>query len=266
MSEQNPYGTTPPAGQPYGTAQPPGYGPAQGAAAPQYGAVPPQAQPAGYPGAPVGGQPGYPGYGAYAPVPPRKSRKTLWILLGCLAGVIALIGGLLAYFYYDVTSDAGTHKIVLPAKYKDLTKDDNNPIAKQLQSTLTSEFGKGDGSWNPTGVSAVYQDSNEEPQVIVAGAYGKVLFPKQELDTMWKGMNSEGTTVSGKRQMDPGPMGGTLECAKAESSGVEFGVCAWADKSSLVMVMKTEDSGKAPDLDKLAGETRELRAVAEVPQ
>lgn len=258
MSDQNPYGATPP--PPAG--QPPAYGavpPQAGAPGSPYGAVPPQAPPPGYPA--------QGGYGAYAPAPaPRRSRRTLWILLGCLAGILVLIGGLLAYFVFDVTSDAGTQKVVLPSTFKDLKRDENSPIAEAMQKSLTDEFGKGDGGWNPTGVSAVYQDADDEPKLIVAGAYGKVLLPKQELDNMWKGASSDGTTIKGKHAVDAGPKGGTMECATAETAGSEFGICAWADKSSLVMVMKGDDTGKSPDLEKLAAETRELRAVAEVPQ
>ncbi|MFG3049370.1 hypothetical protein ACGFZP_00250 [Kitasatospora sp. NPDC048239] len=270
MTDQNPYGTPqPPAGQPYGAPPPPqpGYGavPPQ-PAAPAYGAVPPQAPPPGYP-APGGGQPGYPGYGAYAPAPPpRKSRKTLWILIGVLVGVLALIGGLLAYFVFDVTSNAGTQKIVLPAQFKDLSRDENSEIAKKLEEDITSEFGKGDGAWNPTGVSAVYQDRDSEPQLIVVGGYGKVLLPKQEMDAMFKGVSSSGPSITDRHSVDAGSKGGTMECAKATEDGSEIGLCAWADNSSLVMLMRAPQEGKSPDLSALAAEARDLRAISEVPK
>lgn len=117
-------------------------------------------------------------------------------------GVLALIGGGLAYFVFDVTSNAGTQKIVLPATFKDLTKDTDNEIADAMEKEITSEFGKGDGAWNPTGVSAVYQDSSEEPQLIVVGGYGKVLLPKQELDAMFKGFSSGGPAVTDRHAVD----------------------------------------------------------------
>ncbi|MEU6234544.1 hypothetical protein [Kitasatospora sp. NPDC047058] len=245
MTEQNPYGAPPPAGQPYGGAPVPPQ--------PGFGAVPPQAGPGGY--------------GAYAPVPPpKKSRKTLWILLGVFVGVLALIGGAVAYFVLDVTSNAGTQKIVLPAKFQALTKDDDNEIARKMEEEITSEFGKGDGAWNPTGVSAVYLDSSQDPQLIVVGGYGKVLLPKQELDAMFKGFSSGGPTVSNRHSVDAGPKGGTMECAKATQDGTDLGICAWADNSSLILLMRAPEDGKAPDLDKLASDARDLRAVAEVPK
>ncbi|MFI6847399.1 hypothetical protein OG535_13595 [Kitasatospora sp. NBC_00085] len=265
MTEQNPYGTPPPpAGQPYDGApvppQQPGYGatPPPPAAAP-YGAVPPQ-------GPPPGGQPGLPGYGAYAPVPPRKSRKTLWILLSVFAVLLALIGGAVAYFVFDVTSNAGTQKIVLPAKFKDLSKDDDNEIARKMEEEITSEFGKGDGAWHPTGVSAVYLDPSDDPKLIVVGGYGKVLLPKQELDAMFKGFSAGGPTVSNRHAVDAGPKGGTMECAKATQEGTDLGICAWADNSSLILMMQAPEEGKQPDLDKLAADARDLRAASEVPK
>ncbi|MER6396205.1 hypothetical protein ABT263_09090 [Kitasatospora sp. NPDC001603] len=268
MTDQTPYGAPPPpAGQPQGGAPvppQPGYGatPPPPPAEQAWGAVPPQGTPPGFP--PAEGQPGYPGYGAYAPVPPRKSRKTLWILLGVFVGVLALIGGGLAYFVFDVTSNAGTQKIVLPATFKDLTKDTDNEIADAMEKEITSEFGKGDGAWNPTGVSAVYQDSSEEPQLIVVGGYGKVLLPKQELDAMFKGFSSGGPAVTDRHAVDAGSKGGTMECAKATQSGTDLGICAWADNSTLVLLMQAPEDGKAPDLEKLAADARDLRAVAEV--
>ncbi|MER5354248.1 hypothetical protein ABT093_28435 [Kitasatospora sp. NPDC002551] len=279
MTEQNPYGAPPPPagqpqpGQPYGgppvpPQAPPPYGaPAPqpyGAPAPQpYGAVPPQP---GVPGPP--GAPGYPAYGAFpAAPPPRRSRRTLGILIGVFVLVLALIGGAVAYFVFDVTSNAGTQKVVLPTTFNGLSRDENNEVARQMEDAITAQLGKGDGGWNPTGVSAVYQDATEEPKLVVLGAYGKVLAPKTELNAMFKGLQSDGTTVSDRHPVDPGPKGGSMECGTASQEGTDLGVCAWSDSSSLVMVMSPPaEAGGRPDLDKLASDTRALRAVAEIPK
>ncbi|MET8703201.1 hypothetical protein ABZW10_30725 [Kitasatospora sp. NPDC004723] len=275
MTEQNPYGAPPPpggqppyGGQPYGGQPYPGP-PAPPQTPPPYGAVPPQPGPPGPPGAP--GQPlppGYAPYGAFpAPAPPRRSRRTLGILVGVFVLVLALIGGAVAYFVFDVTSNAGTQKIVLPAGFNGLTKDENNAVARQMEEGITTELGKGDGSWNPTGVSAVYQDSAEDPKLVVLGAYGKVLAPKTELNAMFKGLQSDGTTVSDRHAVDPGPKGGSMDCGVASQDGTDLGVCAWADSSSLVLAMAPpSEEGGRPDLDKLAADTRALRAAAEVPK
>ncbi|MFJ2188130.1 hypothetical protein ACIOJE_09210 [Kitasatospora sp. NPDC087861] len=254
MTEQNPYGPPP---QPGYDAPPP--------AAPGYGGIPPQGPPPGYPPA---GEPGaYPGYGAYAPVPPpRKSRKTLWTVLGVVGGVLLLGGGTLAYLVYDVTSNAGTEKIVLPATFKELTKNTDPQVTDSIEKELTSGFGKGDGNWKPTGVGALYQDAQSQPQLVAVGAYGKVLAPKQELDQAFTGITASGPKLSGRHAVDAGPKGGTMECAVAADNDTTMGLCAWADNSSIVIVMKVVDSGTQPDLDKLAADSRDLRAVAEVPK
>ncbi|MGA5822143.1 hypothetical protein ACPC54_30290 [Kitasatospora sp. NPDC094028] len=254
MSEQNPYGAP----------QQPGYPATPPPAAPGYGGVPAQ------PGYPAPGQEAYPGYGgAYAPVPPpRKSRKGLWITLGTIAAVVVVGGGALAFFVYDATSNAGTQKIVLPANFKDTTRNDNNPVSAAMEKAMTDSLGKGDGNWKPTGVAGVYQNSSSEPDLIVAGAYGKVLMPKKELDAAFDGVSSKGSTVTDRHTVDAGPKGGNMECANiTQTDTPKMGICAWADSSSLVMVMKVpQDENSQPDLDKLAADTRDLRAVSEVPK
>ncbi|GAA1413189.1 hypothetical protein GCM10009639_65920 [Kitasatospora putterlickiae] len=267
MTEQNPYGAPPPpppggqpyGGQPYGAQPHPGP-PAPAQAPPPYGAVPPQ------PGQPL--PPGYAPYGAFpAAPPPRRSRRTLGVLIGVFVLVLALIGGAVAYFVFDITSNAGTQKIVLPATFNGLTRDENNEVARQMEEAITSELGKGDGSWHPTGVSAVYQDSAEDPKLVVLGGYGKVLAPKTELNAMFKGLQSDGTTVSDRHPVDPGPKGGSMDCGVATQEGTDLGVCAWADSSSLVLVMSPPpEEGGRPDLDRLAADTRALRAAAELPK
>ncbi|MFI6443522.1 hypothetical protein [Kitasatospora sp. NPDC050543] len=254
MSDQNPFG--PPPAQPYGAPPPP--------QPPAYGAVPPQGQP-GYPA--PGAYPGYPGYPGYPTQPPKKSRRTLWILIGCFLGLLVLIGGLLAYFVYDVTSKAGTKKIALPTEFKSMARDDSSEAAKQLSDGIVKEIGSGDGSWSPTGVSALYKSADESQAVIVVGAYGKVLQPQRELDGFFKGISeSDGATVSGRRSVDPGPLGGKLDCATVSNGESEFGVCAWADSSSVIGVVEANEDGKAPSLDKVATDARDLRQVAEVPK
>lgn len=251
MTDQTPYGAPAPSPNP------------------PYGApVPPQApygQP-GQPGYPAPDQAGYPGYGAYAPVPPpRKSRKTLWIVLGTLGAVLLLGGGTLGYFAWNVASNAGTQKVVLPATFKDLTLSSDSAVTAAMEKAMTDSLGKGDGNWKPVGVAGLYENAQSEPQLIAVGAYGKVLMPKQELDQAFKGAAGAGTKVNDRRTVDAGPKGGTMECGVMVEADGNVGMCAWADSSSLVIVMRMPDeNGGQPDLDKLAGETRDLRAVAEV--
>ncbi|MER7669825.1 hypothetical protein ABTY61_15330 [Kitasatospora sp. NPDC096128] len=256
MSDQNPFGP-PQADFP---APPPatdhGYG------------VPPQAPPPGYPGAPgaAGAYPPY--YGGYAPVPPpRRSHRTLWIVLGTIGAVVLLGGGALAYAVWDATNSAGTQKVVLPETFQDLTRDNDSAVTAEMERSMAKSFGQGDGAWNPIGVAGVYQDAQSRQQLIVAGGYGKVLLPKEQLDQAFAGAGGgKADAITQRHTVDAGPKGGTMECAVMTRSNHQAGLCVWADSSSVILVGRVPAPGTRPDLDKLATDTRELRAVAEVPK
>ncbi|MFC9327836.1 hypothetical protein [Kitasatospora sp. NPDC057015] len=253
MSDHNPYG--PPPAEPFGAPPPP-----PGTAAPQGWGVPPQAGPADPAGA------GYP-YG-YAPIaPPKKSRRTLWIVLGAVAGVLLLGGGALGYFVWDLASKTGTHKVVLPQTFHGVERDDDNPTARTLQSGLAGAYSSGKNAWKPTAVSGVYPDKAHRSGVIVAGGYGNVVLPETELRQFLDGFESsgkgKGTTFGERRTFDPGPLGGYLTCETMTAPQETDTVCAWADHSSVVMVLSGGPDIQ-PDLDKAAAATRELRQAAEV--
>ncbi|WP_431678537.1 hypothetical protein [Kitasatospora sp. KL5] len=268
MSEQNPYGGPPPASQPYG-APPPPPGP------PGFG--PPQPPAYGYPQqpAPYGGQPA--GYGVPAQQPwgggitpqPQKSRKGLWIVLGCVGGAILLGGGLLGYFVYDVTSKTDKYRISLPSSFQGLPREDSNPLAQKLESGLNDSLGKGENAWSPTPVSTVYTD--RQTVVAVFGGYGTVLAPSSQIDDFFKnfeeGARSQGTTFSGRRDFDAGPLGGRLTCEVMHAPTEDDSLCAWADGSTFVAVLTGEvDQDSEVDLDEAATAARELRRIAEVPK
>ncbi|MEV4614525.1 hypothetical protein AB0K43_18290 [Kitasatospora sp. NPDC049258] len=269
MSEQNPYGGQPPA-QPYGAppppAQPYGAAPAQPYGDPSqpqqpWGSVPPQ-----------GGAP-YPGYPGYPAQQQKKSRKTLWIVLGCVGGAILLGAGALAYVVYDVSSKTGTHKVVMPETFKGMKRNTTNPLAEQMQSSLQQEFGKGKDAWTPTAVSALYTDeaSDQGKVIITFGGYGNVLAPNTQVseffDSFEKGASGQGTTFNGRSDFDPGPLGGKLTCEVMAAESETDSLCVWADGSSVVGILTGQaDSTAKPDLAAAAADARELRQVAEVPK
>ncbi|WP_354640390.1 hypothetical protein [Kitasatospora camelliae] len=262
MSEQNPYGSP---AQPYGApppAQPQAFGPPQppayGAPPQPYGAVPPQGGPQPYPAGA-----GYPGY---APQPQRKSRKGLWVVLGCVGGALLLGGGLLGYFVYDTASKTGTHKVVLPATFKGMSSDPDEPTAKQLSESMDSAFSQGNSAWTPTeSVSSIYRTDTGTEAVVVAGAWGNVVLPSTQVDAVFKGAATEGT-ISNRKDVDPGPLGGRMSCAEGSNLGQKFGFCAWADGSTVMMVMEVKQGATTIDVDKVASDARELRQTAEVPK
>jgi len=277
VSDQNPYGSPqpgfgppPPTAPQYGAPQPPqapqpgyGYPPQQ----PGYGAVPPQGGQQPYPAAP-GGYPA-PGYPGYVPQPPQKSRKTLWVVLGCVGGALLLGGGLLGYFVYDTAKTTATHKVVLPDEFQGLKRDTANPLAEKMQEGLQKEFSKGDNAWSATAVSGLYTDEDTGKAVIVFGGYGTVLAPSYELKQLFKGFEegaeAQGTTFSGRKDFDAGPLGGTISCEVMKAEQETDSLCAWADGSSVVAVLTGEaDKTDAPDLAAAAAAVRDLRQASEV--
>ncbi|MFC5644213.1 hypothetical protein [Kitasatospora cinereorecta] len=271
MSDQNPYGSpqpggygtpppaAPPPAPPYGAPQPPAQ-PGFGAPQEPFGAVPPQGGPQPFP---AGGYPGYPGM-----EPPKKSRKTLWVVLGCVAGVLLLGAGLLGYFVYNTAANTGKNKVVLPETFHGLTRDPDESMAKELASELQTDFSKGDSAWTPTDVvSSIYHSDDQEQAVIVAGAYGNVLFPSKQVDAVFLGASSSGDAkITQRRDVDAGPLGGRMSCAVTEAEQQQIGFCSWADGSSVMMLMEIDAKAKTVDLDKVAADARELRQISEVPK
>ncbi|MFD9123644.1 hypothetical protein [Kitasatospora sp. NPDC059571] len=298
MTDQNPYGAPPPPGPPYGTPQPPaqsGYGAPQ----PGWGAgVPPQ-QPPAYPAAGYGVPQQQPWGGGFVPPPPQQSRRTLWVVLGCVAGAILIGGGLLGYVAYDAASKSGgtgtstgttgtsagttgstsgstggsgsgtgigAAKISLPAQFQGLPREDDNPLAVKLKAGLDSSLDSG-GAWSPTPVSTVYTDGTKV--VAVFGGYGTVIGPRAQVDAFLtnfeKGATAQGTTFSGRRDFSPGPRGGRLTCEVMHAPTEDDSLCVWADGSTLVAVLtgEAERSGDV-NLDEAAASALELRAAAEV--
>ncbi|MFB7944945.1 hypothetical protein ACFC6L_08480 [Kitasatospora phosalacinea] len=245
---------------PQGAAAPqPGYGyPQQQPQQPWGGAVPPQqGYPAGAPaGYPAGGFPGY-------PAPPQKSRKGLWITLSIVAAVILAGVGVIGYFAYDTVSKTGKYKLVLPATFQDMGSEAGAEEAQQLADEMKRDAASDPDALEMDGtVAAFYVAEDQGRAVIVAGGYGKVTRPEFQVDQQFKQLQQEGDTVSGRKSMDAGPLGGTMSCALVTNSDTELNVCVWADYSTVVIVMEGNQDGTT--LDKVAADARELRQTAEV--
>ncbi|WP_405013330.1 hypothetical protein [Kitasatospora sp. NBC_01539] len=264
MSEQNPYGAPPPQPQPYG-APPPAFGPPQ---PPAYGYPQQPAPPYGAPAAGFGVPQQQPWGGGVVP-PPQKSRRGLWILLGCVGGAILVGAGLLGYFVYGVTSTTSKYTIALPSSFQGLPRDDSNPLAQKLESGLEDSLGKGENAWSPTPVSTVYTD--RQKVVAVFGGYGTVLSPRSQIDDFYvnfeEGARSQGTTFSDRRDFDPGPLGGRLTCEIMHAPAEDDSLCTWADGSTFVAMLTGEvDPDGEVDLDEAAAAALEMRRIAEVPK
>lgn len=61
------------------------------------------------------------------------------------------------------------------------------------------------------------------------------------------------------RSFPPGPLGGSLQCTQASSAGTPFTPCAWADGSTVALVLRVGTAS----VTEAAGVARQFRAAAE---
>jgi hypothetical protein len=178
-------------------------------------------------------------------------------------------GGLVAYVAISTDAKAGTHKLVPPDDFQGLPSDQSSPLLAQLSST-ESDIAK-DGV---TPFATVYSRhvGDKLPQIVFMGGYGKVLDPDTELSQVWQGIGSGSDGKLEHKTDEPaGPLGGHLQCAIGTGNGVTMPMCAWADNSSVALVMFLGKGSDNPDtvsadLTSVAQQTLALRTAAEVPK
>ena len=245
--------------------QQPDYGQPQAQPQPDYGQQPPYGQPQApqQPGpfeAPEGAWDNFNNFSA----PPPKSRKGLKIGLSIGAVVILAVGGTVAYAVNKATAGMGDYKLVAPATFQGLTRQDDNSITKSMQGS--SDSMAKDGA-TPLITSYVTSPTAKLPSLLVIGGYGKLPLASLQLSQFWNGITGGGTgnTVTLKESEDAGPLKGTMQCALVKEDTVYFPTCVWADNSTFTGVMDTAHTTSThPDLTALAAEVRALRAVMEV--
>lgn len=243
--------------------------------------VPPQPgfpQP-GFPPPAYGAQPGYP-----VAEPPKRKSKALPIVLVAIAVVLVLcVGGGTAAFLLvrdsaedvaavespaplpTVTTEAAptteptpteaakTITVVEPKKLggrPKLTDEQFAGIAEQLESELS----EAPGATNSVG--ALYGTVGKRDIVVIAGVAAPVRNPTQELNGTFFGAGVGGLDVTGITEVDPGPLGGEAKCGKADASGVDMALCAWADEGSvgwIIWYFKSVKQAKG-EFAKLRGE------------
>jgi hypothetical protein len=96
-------------------------------------------------------------------------------------------------------------------------------------------------------VGAFYGDPAKQDLVMIVGASGLLNDPKKELDDAINGLSTE-LTLTNLATVDPGPLGGDAKCGDGKAESVPLGVCVWADRGSLGMVViyfKTAEQTKA---------------------
>ncbi|MEW2427597.1 hypothetical protein AB0877_06220 [Micromonospora sp. NPDC047644] len=243
---QQPGGWPPPQqqGQPQ---QPGGYPPAQ----PGF----PPAQPGSpyaQPGSPYA-QPGQP-YGdpnlAGGPPPAKKSNVGKIVLI-VLAVVLVLCVGGAAITWLVVKDDVGAvvdaskTRVVAPTTLAGRPKLTNPELLTAAEQAVA---GMKTAAGNETStVAAFYGDPAKQDLVMIAGVSGLLSDPKKELDAYVDGLSKQ-LTVDTMTAVDAGPLGGEARCGDGKAETVPLGICVWADRGSLgmvVMYFKSADQAKA---------------------
>ncbi|RAO36411.1 hypothetical protein PSN13_02012 [Micromonospora saelicesensis] len=245
----NPYGSPQnfpdPSQQP--GQQPGGWPPPQQGHPQQSGGFPPAQS--GFPPA----QPGQP-YGdpnlAGGPPPAKKSNVGKIVLI-VLAVVLVLCVGGVAITWLVVKDDVGAvvdaskTRVVAPATLAGrpkLTNPELQTAAEQAVSGMKTAAGN-----ETSTVAAFYGDPTKQDLVMITGVSGLLSDPKKELDAYVDGLSKQ-LTVNKMTAVDAGPLGGEARCGDGKADTVPLGICVWADRGSLgmvVMYFKSADQAKA---------------------
>ncbi|WP_233600807.1 MULTISPECIES: hypothetical protein [Micromonospora] len=172
--------------------------------------------------------------------PPKKKSSAGKILLIVLGVVVLLcIGGGTAVYLATkdkVTEvvDATKTRVEAPATLAGKPKVTEPKLvaaAEQMKSQI-----QGDVPGATSTVGAFYGDPAKQDLLMIAGASGLIADPKKELDDATNGISKD-MGVTNFKSVEPGPLGGDAKCGDGETSGVDVGVCVWADKGSLGMLL-----------------------------
>ncbi|MET8267007.1 hypothetical protein ACWD8I_34405 [Micromonospora arida] len=226
--------------------QPGGFPPAQSGFPPAQPGFPP-AQP-GFPSA----QPGQP-YGdpnlAGGPPPAKKSNVGKIVLIVLAVVLVLCVGG--AAIIWAVAKgpvnealDASKTRVVAPATLAGrpkLTNPELQTAAEQAVSGMKTAAGN-----ETSTVAAFYGDPTKQDLVMITGVSGLLSDPKKELDAYVDGLSKQ-LTVNKMTAVDAGPLGGEARCGDGKADTVPLGICVWADRGSLgmvVMYFKSADQAK----------------------
>lgn len=207
---------------------------------PQYGG--------GYPGVPQQTGPhhgsyletGQPGYGQPADLPPKKKSRAGRIVLIVLAVVVVLClgGGAAVWFLAKDTVgevvDASKTRLVEPETLggrPKLTEPSLQSAVTQMKAEMQKDVPQATST-----VGGFYGNLAKKDMVMIAGASGVIADPKKELEDAVTGL---GSTLGVKqfKTVDAGPLGGDAKCGDGRADGIQVGVCAWADRGSLGMIV-----------------------------
>ncbi|MEY9936830.1 hypothetical protein [Streptacidiphilus sp. MAP5-3] len=196
---------------------------------------------------------------APGPAPEPRRRRRFGCCLGVLVLLVAAAGGAYAYFG-PMLAKLGTYRLAPPSSFQGLTSDPTNGMLTAL-STAGGPLQQAGAT--PVAAAYVTHVGDKLPQVALVGGYGKVYAPDTEEAAVWSGIG----TVSDKTTEPSGSLGGVLQCAVGHANGVWMPVCAWADNSTVAMVLFTGQSSRTdtpPDFTALSQRALALRSLTEV--
>lgn len=193
------------------------------------------------------------------PAQPRPKRSRRWWL--AMAGSVAGCGLLAAAITLGPMSYAMlTQKdavLTTPPQAAGLTLDTTEQ-ATSAADDLKSVFAA--GFTVTSSVAGVYGDSSSATRsVLFVGGTGFLAKPERALTQLFSLLDDQAGRVTGVRDVDPGPLDGTMRCGAVTSTdGSPMTVCGWADYGSLAMALFPERG-----IDESAGLLRELRGAVQ---
>ncbi|MBF9066928.1 hypothetical protein [Streptacidiphilus fuscans] len=191
--------------------------------------------------------------------PEPRRRRRFGCCLGVLVLLVAAAGGAYAYFG-PMLAKVGAYQLVPPGYFQGLASDPSNGM---LASLGTADSALQQAGATPVAAAYVTHVGDKLPQLALFGGYGKVFTPATEEAAIWSGIG----TVSQKTTEPSGSLGGVLQCGMGHANGVWMPVCAWADNSTVAMVMFVGQASRTdtpPDFTALSQRVLALRSVAEV--
>ncbi|SCL31489.1 hypothetical protein [Micromonospora inyonensis] len=226
---------------------------------PEYGSAHPQPSAApGYgTGQPYGADPMA---GGFAP-PPKKKSGVGKVLLIVLAVVLVLcVGGGIAIWAtvkddVDEVVEATKTRVVAPETLNGRPKV-TEPGLVAASEQMAAEIKK-DVPEATSQVGGFYGDVNKNDLVMIVGVSGVMADPQKEMNDAISAISGE-LGATNMAAVEPGPLGGEAKCGDGTSEGVKLGICVWADRGSLGMVVIYFKTGK-----EAAAEFGTIRAAIE---
>ncbi|MFV2118179.1 hypothetical protein ACE14D_06930, partial [Streptomyces sp. Act-28] len=209
------------------------------------------------------GAPGHPG----APVPPQAPKKRTGLVIGVVAGAVAL--GVGAWFvlgggFGGGLEDDGPHKLAAPetvlgGEYKRSAKEDtgDGDTVEDMEKAGVQGGVSVTGSYSTIDPKKIdLTDPSASPELMSAksvtfnGVYGRIADPEKTLDAYFAQVNAEAKKdtdskaklVGSPEEMTPDGFDGLMKCQSVEGENPvtkqrqTTWFCAWADYSTFAVV------------------------------